>query len=71
MPDSKGIGGGKGRLTDKVISTLQNHYGMAIWQNTDNLYAMRKAVAAVLHHSTNDPDSDELDEGETYASGSF
>ena len=54
----KGIGGGKGRLIDKVINTLQNHYGMAIPKNTDNVYAMRKAVAALLHHSTNDPDSE-------------
>ena len=55
--DGKGIGGGKRRLTDKVINTLQNHSGIAIRQNTDNFYAMRKAVAAVLHHPTNDPDS--------------
>ena len=58
LSDGKGIGGGKGRLTDKVMNTLQNHYGMAIRQNTDNLYAKRKAVAAVLHHSTNDPGSE-------------
>ena len=56
LSDSKGIGGGKGRLTNKVMNTLQNH-GMAIRQNTHNLYAMRKSVAAVLHHSTkNDMD---------------
>ena len=61
--DGKGIGGGKGRLTDKVINTLQNHYGMAIDKTLTTyisiiiIYAMRKAVAAVLHHSTNDPDS--------------
>ena len=42
--DGKGIGGGKERLTDKVINTLQNHYGIAIRQNIDNFYAMRKAV---------------------------
>ena len=40
LSDSKGIGGGKGRLTNKVMNTLQNHYGMAIRQNTHNLYAM-------------------------------
>ena len=54
----KGIGGSKGRLTDKVINTIQNYYGMAIRQNIDNLDAMRKAVATALHHSTNDPDSE-------------
>ena len=59
MSDGKDTGGGKkGRLTDKVMNTLQNHYGMAIRQNTNNLHAMRKAVAAVLHHSTNDQDSE-------------
>ena len=52
LSDSKGIGGGKGRLANKVMNTLQNHYGMAIRQNTHNLYAMRKAVATVLHHPT-------------------
>ena len=58
LSDSKGIGGGKGRLTNEVMNTLQNHYGIAIRQNTHNLYAMRKAVAAVLHHSTKNDDMD-------------
>ena len=58
LSDGKGIGGGKGRLTNKVMNTLQNHYGMAIRQTTGNLYAMRKAAAAVLYHSINDPDSE-------------
>ncbi|XP_066929989.1 uncharacterized protein [Clytia hemisphaerica] len=56
LSDGKGIGRGKGRLTDKIMNTLQNHYGMAIRQNTDSLYAMKKSVAAVLFHSTADPD---------------
>ena len=30
LSDGKGIGSGKGRLTDKVINTLQNYYGMVI-----------------------------------------
>ena len=51
LSDSKGIGGDKGCLTNKVMNTLQNHV-MAIRQNTHNLYAMRKAVATVLHHPT-------------------
>ena len=58
LSDGKGIGGGKGRLTNKVMNTLQNHYGMAIRQKTGNLYAMRKAAVAVLYHSINDPDSE-------------
>ena len=52
LSDGKETGRGKGRLTDKVTNTIQNHYGMAIRQNTNNLYAMKKAVTAVLHHST-------------------
>ena len=41
-----------GRLTDKWINKLQNYYGLAIRQNTDNLFNMRKAVGAVLYHSS-------------------
>ena len=58
LSDSKGIGGGEGRLTNKMMNTSQNNYGMAIHQNTHNLYAMRKAVAAVLHQSTKKDDMD-------------
>ena len=58
LSDSKDIDGGKGRLTNKEMNTLQNHYGMTIHQNIHNLYAMRKAVAAVLHHSTKNDDMD-------------
>ena len=38
-----------------MIGTLQNHYGMAI---SHNLYAVRKTVAAVLHHSAKNDDMD-------------
>ena len=62
LSDSKGIGGGKGRLANKVMNTLQNHYGMAICQNTHNLYAMRMAVAAALNHSTKNNDMDKRDQ---------
>ena len=56
LADGKGIGGGKGRLTEKVMNTLQNHFGMAIRQSTNNIYAMKKAIAAVLHHSSENDD---------------
>ena len=56
LSDNKGIGGGKGPLTNKVMNILQNDYGMTIHQNIHNLYAMRKAVAAVLHHSIKNDD---------------
>ena len=55
MSDGKGISG-KGRLTDKAINTLQNYYGMAIRQNTNDLYSMKKAVVAVLYHCSYFPD---------------
>ena len=49
LGDGKGLTG-RGRLTDKCINTLQNYYGMAIRQNTNNLYAMKKSIGAVLFH---------------------
>ena len=51
LQGGKGIWLCKGRLTNKKMNTLQNHNGMAICQNTNNLYAMKKSVAAVLFHS--------------------
>ena len=49
---------GRGRLTDKVINTMQNYYGMAIRQNSNDLFAMRKSVIATLMHNTNFDDSE-------------
>ena len=43
---------GRGKLTDKVINSLQNYFGLAIRQNRGKLYPMKKAVGAVLWHST-------------------
>ena len=35
VKENKGIGGkGEGKLTRKVINTLQNYYGMAIFEIT-------------------------------------
>ena len=47
LSDGKKISG-RGRLTDKVINTMQNYYGMAIRQNSNDLFAMRKSVIATL-----------------------
>ena len=58
LSDGKKISG-RGRLTDKAINTLQNHYGMAIRQNIGNLYAMKKSIIAILHHSSAIEDDDE------------
>ena len=43
---------GRGRLTDKIINSLQNYFGLAIRQNQGELYAMKKAIGAILWHST-------------------
>ena len=43
---------GRGKLTDKVINSLQNYFGLAIRQNQGNFYPMKKAIGAVLWHST-------------------
>ena len=42
---------GRGKLTDKVINSLQNYFGLAITQNSGYLCPM-KATGAVLWHST-------------------
>ena len=31
---------------------MQNHYGLAIRNNKNNLYGTRKAIGAILFHST-------------------
>lgn len=52
--------GGKGHLTEKVINKLQNYYGIAIRQCTGTtVYAMKKAVGAVLFHCSDarDPET--------------
>ena len=51
LSDGKKLGG-VGRLTEKWINKLQNYYGLAIRQNTNNLLNIRKAVGAVLYHSS-------------------
>lgn len=53
LSDGKKLSG-KGRLTDKVINSLQNFYGMAL-RNNKQLYPMKKAVGAVLWHCTDLP----------------
>ena len=50
--DGKGIRG-NGRLTDKVINSLQNFYGICIRQKYDTIYQKQVAIAAIIHHCTN------------------
>lgn len=43
---------GRGRLTEKVIDSIQNYYGRAIRDNIDNIYAIKKAIWAIHFHCT-------------------
>ncbi|XP_065642399.1 uncharacterized protein LOC136074029 [Hydra vulgaris] len=50
--------GGAGRLTENVINILQNYYGKSIRQNIGDLYGMKKSVAAVLFHCSENCDGE-------------
>ncbi|GFY23873.1 uncharacterized protein TNCV_3536671 [Trichonephila clavipes] len=52
----KTIGGGKGRLTDAIISKLTTFYGNAIRANSHNVNEMRQAVWAVWAHTSSTDD---------------
>ncbi len=43
---------GRGKLTDKVINSLQNYFGMAIRENKETVLQMKRAIGAVLFHCT-------------------
>lgn len=43
LADSKTLGG-QGRLTNELLNSLQNYYGIAIRGNLGNISAMAKAV---------------------------
>ena len=47
---------GRNKLTESAINSMQNYYGLAIRKNLSNVYAMKKAVFAILFHSTEFPD---------------
>lgn len=49
LSDGKTLGG-KNRLTDAAIDQIQNYYGQAIRQNSDNLEKMKQAVWALYYH---------------------
>ena len=49
LADGKTIGG-RGRLTEKMIDTMQNYYGLAIRKNKNNLIGMASDVKAGLYH---------------------
>lgn len=49
---------GQGRLTNHIMNTLQNYYGLAIRQNKGNVYAMKKSIAAIIHHCSENKDNE-------------
>jgi len=50
---------GRGKLTDAAINYIQNCYGLAIRQNTNSLYQMKKNVSAILYHCSDIKPDDE------------
>ena len=59
LEDGKAIGG-KNRLTDNVIDKLQNYFGEAIRNNTNNIDSMENDIWAILTHTVKE-DSLSLD----------
>ncbi|KAK3758696.1 hypothetical protein RRG08_056736 [Elysia crispata] len=55
LSDGKKIGG-KGRLTDAQIDSMQSYYGNAIRGNKQDLMAMREAVLAIYFHKLSSDD---------------
>lgn len=50
LSDGKGLGG-KGRLTDDKIDTLQQYYGKAIRKNLEDTNQMKRAIWATFFHT--------------------
>ncbi|XP_075550710.1 uncharacterized protein LOC142584451 [Dermacentor variabilis] len=44
--------GGKGRLTKALIDKLTDYYGWALWNNSNDVAAMQRAVMSSYHHVT-------------------
>ena len=49
MKKRKGLGG-KGKLTNTKIDTMQNYFGIALGSNVGNLAAMKSACMALMYH---------------------
>ena len=50
--------GGTGQLNEETINSMQNFYGLAIRQNLNDKYEMKKTVGAILFHCTDITDSE-------------
>ena len=42
--------GGKGKLTNTKMDTIQNYFGIAIFANVGNLAAVKSACMASMYH---------------------
>ena len=42
----------KNKFTETIINSIQNYYCLAIRNNRNDLYGMKKAVGAILFHCT-------------------
>ena len=49
---------GRGQLNEKIINSMQNFYGIAIRQNLNDKYEMKKAIGAMLFHCTDITDAE-------------
>ena len=47
---------GKGKLTKEKISKMQNYYGRAIKDNSEDITHMKKRIYAILFHMTSSDD---------------
>ena len=59
LSDGKTIGG-KGRLTDNIVNSIQNYYGQTIRSNIGNLKATQGTVWAIYYHIIDDPSGERL-----------
>ena len=50
--------GGRGQLNEKKINSMQNFYVIAIRQNLNDKYEMKKAIGAILFHCTDITDAE-------------
>ena len=50
--------GGRGQPNEKTINSMQNFNGIAICQNLNDKYEMKKAIGAILFHCTDVADAE-------------
>ena len=44
---------GKNKSTETIVNNMQNYYCLAIFNNNNDLYGLKKAFGAILFHCTN------------------